>query len=83
MKKKAKKYTKHNPKWFRHEALHTTHVAADLVPNQLAEHWYYTSGINPQYNEKIDEAIAALMEAYQFAGQDRNYEIKKYIKVKR
>ena len=76
-----KKFKKVNPKWFRHEALHTTHVAANLVAEQLAEHWYYTSGINPQFNRKIDEAVDALMDAYQLAGQDRTYEIKKHIKV--
>lgn len=80
-KKKTKKLRKVNPKWFRHEALHTTYVAADLVADQLQGHWYYTSGINPEFNKKIDLAVDALMAAYQLVGQDRTHEIKKHIKV--
>ena len=76
-----KKFRKVNPKWFRHEALHTSCIAADLVAGQLQEHWYYTSGINPEFNKKIDQAVDALMDAYQLVGQDRTYEIKKHIKV--
>jgi hypothetical protein len=78
-----KKFKKVNPKWFRHEALHTSYIAADLVAEQLQEHWYYTSGINPEFNKKIDEAVDALMDAYQLVGQDRTYEIKKHIKIER
>ena len=80
-KKKTKKLRKVKPKWFRHEALHTTYVAADLVADQLQGHWYYTSGINPEFNKKIDIAVDALMDAYQMVGQGRTNEIKKHIKV--
>lgn len=72
---------KKNPKWFRHEALHTTHIAVSLISDQLCDHPYYTSGINPEYNLKVNDAIKALSDAYQLVGSDRTHEVKKHIKI--
>ena len=69
--------TKQNPKFYRHEALHTTSVVFELLENSLQEHFYYTSNINPQYNKHIEEAFKALCNAYQVC--NKNYEVKKKI----
>ena len=58
----TKKYLK--PKWFRHEALHTTSVLMDSVQQHIIDHHYYHSKINPEFNKKIDEAIDLLYAAY-------------------
>lgn len=58
----VKKYL--NPKWFRHEALHTTSVLMESVQQHIVEHHYYNSKINPEFNKKIDLAVEILYEAY-------------------
>ena len=58
----VKKYLK--PKWFRHEALHTTSVLMESVQQHIIDHHYYHSKINPEFNKKIDEAIDLLYAAY-------------------
>ncbi|MFN3893735.1 MULTISPECIES: hypothetical protein [unclassified Acinetobacter] len=68
-----------NPKWFRHEALHTTSVAVEFVNDHLANHQYYHQKINPKFNKKIDDALEALMEAYQLCNQEN--EVKKKMKT--
>lgn len=54
-----------NPKWFRHEALHSTDMVRDILDSHLIQHHYAGSGINPKYNEAIQRAYDALNEAYQ------------------
>lgn len=49
----------------RHEALHTASVLADTISNSLASHTYYSSGVNPLFNQHIDTAIEAINDAYQ------------------
>ena len=68
-----------NPKWFRHEALHTTSIAAEFVSDHLTNHHYYHQKINPEFNKKVDEALEALMEAYQLCSQEN--EVKKKMKA--
>ncbi len=82
MKKYKAKKRKFNPKWFRHEALHTTHVCLDMISSHIEDHHYFSSGINPKFNEEIVKAQEALAAAYQLIGADRKHEIKKQIKVK-
>lgn len=53
------------PKWFRHEALHSSNMLFENVNDHLLEHHYYHSKINPKYNEHIDKAIDHLWQAYQ------------------
>ena len=65
---KVKKYI--TVKWYRHEALHSTHLLIETVSNNIAEHYYYNSNINPEFNKKIDEAINALCDAYQLCNKE-------------
>ena len=51
-----------------HEALHTTHLAASFVEENLTEHWVYKSGACKEFNECIDTALTALSDAYQAIG---------------
>lgn len=74
------KKKKCKPKWFRHEALHTTHVCTEMVYDHLVNHHYYDSKINPDFNKQIDLAIDHLFNAYQIAGNPDN-EVKKKMKV--
>lgn len=74
------KKSKVDPKWIRHEALHTTNLLLESIEEHLANHWYYQSKINPKFNHEIDKAIAALAEAYQVGGNEKN-EVKKKIKM--
>lgn len=74
------KKSKVDPKWIRHEALHTTNLLLESIEEHLAKHWYYQSKINPKFNQEIDKAIAALAEAYQSGGNEKN-EVKKKIKM--
>ncbi|MCJ9008438.1 hypothetical protein K5E26_10000 [Acinetobacter baumannii] len=46
--------TKVNPKWFRHEALHTSYVLLSMVNDHLTRHQYYLERINPEFNRHID-----------------------------
>ena len=71
----VKKYLK--PKWFRHEALHTTSVLMDSVQQHIIDHHYYHSKINPEFNKKIDEAIDLLYAAY--SSCNKEYEQNKKI----
>lgn len=66
------------PKFLRHEALHTTHNLVESINNQLIEHHYYNSNINPLFNELVDDAMSKLADAYQAVG-DTDNEVKKYI----
>lgn len=68
-----------NPKWFRHEALHTSSVCLEILDDHLQNHRYYDSEINPEFNKNIDEAISALGRAYQACNQLN--EVKNKIKV--
>lgn len=77
------KKIKVNPKWFRHEVLHTTWIVLDTAFNHLQKHQYYKSGINPKFNKAIDKSIESLNEAYTSVGLNRQNEIKKTIKVKK
>lgn len=61
------------PKWFRHEALHSTNMLYENVHDHLLEHHYYHSKINPKYNEHIDKALEHLWQAYQSC--DDTYEV--------
>lgn len=74
------KVKKVNPKWFRHEALHTTHVLLSALDDHLAKHWYYQQQINPEFNQHIDAALEHLATAYQAVGNKEN-EVKKKIEV--
>lgn len=65
------------PKWFRHEAMHTTNVCVEMVSDHLENHHYYHSGINPKYNKQIDLAIKHLAKAYQMCADDNNETRKK------
>lgn len=67
-----------NPEFLRHEALHTAHNLVESIHNQLVEHRYYSSNINPLFNELVDEAISKLADAYQAVGNTDN-EQKKFI----
>lgn len=69
-----------NPKWFRHEALHTTHVLLSTLDSHLANHWYYQQKINPEFNKHIEAALEHLASAYQAVGNEEN-EVKKKIKM--
>lgn len=61
-----------SPKWFRHEALHTTNVCAEMVNDHLLNHHYYHSNINPEFNKHIDKALKHLAKAYQAVGNEQN-----------
>lgn len=69
-----------NPKWHRHESLHTTDVIVNLVNNSLIEHTYFDSGINPVFNKHIENAIEELCKAYQACNKEN--EIFKRIEIK-
>ena len=71
-----------NPKWLRHEALHTTSVVLDTANSSLVNHHYYESGINPEFNKQIDEAMKALSKAYRAVGLGKESEVKKRIELK-
>jgi hypothetical protein len=58
--------------FYRHEALHITRVASELIFEQIENHWYYKSNINPKFNRFIDEAVSKLAAAYQYC--DEEYE---------
>jgi hypothetical protein len=59
--------------FYRHEALHITHVASELIFEQIENHWYHKSNINPKFNRFIDEAVSKLAAAaYQYC--DEEYE---------
>lgn len=57
--------------FYRHEALHTTNILSENINNHLAEHWYYQSGINIEFNNKIDIALKMLLEAYQLCDEEK------------
>jgi hypothetical protein len=56
--------------FYRHEALHITHVASELIFEQIENHWYYKSNINPKFNQFIDEAVSKLAAAYQYCDEE-------------
>lgn len=56
--------------FYRHEALHMTHVASELISEQIENHWYHKSNINPKFNQLIDEALSKLAEAYQICNEE-------------
>ena len=58
-------------KWFRHEALHTTSISIELINNQLVEHHYYHSNINPEFVKQTDLALEALNNAYQLIDKEQ------------
>lgn len=58
------------PKWFRHEAQHTTIVSVELIHNSLREHMYYNSRINPEFNKHIRKALGHLNMAYQSCNKE-------------
>ena len=65
-----KKVEKVNPKWFRHEASHTTNLFVENINDHLIKHHYYNSNINPKYNKLIDKAIDTLAAAYQAINEE-------------
>lgn len=75
------KKRKFKPKWFRHEALHTTSVCLEMLYEHLENHHYFHSQINPEFNKHILAAQAALSKAYQAVGAGKENEVKKHIKV--
>ena len=72
---------KFNPKWFRHEALHTTSICIEMVEDHLRNHHYFHSNINPEFNKQVDKAMEHLAKAYQMAGDYKSNEVRKKIKV--
>lgn len=69
-----------NPKWHRHESLHTTDLIVNLVDNSLIDHTYFVSGINPAFNKHIENALEELCKAYQACNKEN--EIFKKIEIK-
>ena len=70
-----------NPKWFRHEALHTTNVCLGMVEAHLRQHHYYHSEINPEFNKQIELAISHLASAYQAVGRHEVNEVLKKMEI--
>lgn len=68
-----------NPKWYRHESLHTTHVITNALYSALVEHMYFDSEINPEFNKHIQKALDHLNKAYQACNKE--HEVKSKIKV--
>jgi hypothetical protein len=56
--------------FYRHEALHITHVASELISEQIENHWYHKSNINPKFNQLIEEALSKLSQAYQYCDEE-------------
>lgn len=63
-------FDKENFPFYRHEALHTTHVACELISEQIENHWYHKSNINPKFNQLIEEALSNLSKAYQCCDEE-------------
>ncbi len=73
-------FYKVDPKWFRHEALHSTNLLCETLDTHLVNHHYYHSNINPKFNEEVDLAIEHLNKAYQACGNYEVNEVSKKIK---
>ena len=59
-----------NFKFYRHEALHMTHVASEIISEQIENHWYHKSNINPKFNQLIELALSNLSKAYQYCDEE-------------
>lgn len=55
-------------KFFRHEALHTTHLIRDMLYEYVIKHPYLDSNINPEFKKYILNAERELAKAYQAVG---------------
>ena len=56
--------------FIRHEALHITHVVRELIFEQIENHWYHKSNINPKFNQYIELALSNLSKAYQYCDEE-------------
>ncbi len=56
-------------KFHRHQAIEITNLSSEILQRRIQESAYYQSGVNPEFNEQIDNAVSALETAYQMCNK--------------